>query len=114
MGVIIRCDICEEEFTIEQATTGKTNIDNLRVSYFTCPKCGHNYVYLLEDYKQSQILKRLQNLRDALEIRRLNGKTLPAARMRQLNKLTEESQAYQTILRDKHIKAVTAQLNSGY
>ena len=108
---LIRCDICENEFILTNTTTGKAKINGLHVSYFACPQCGHKYPYLIEDSKQIEILKNINFLRTDLELRVLNGKKFPAARKRKLKKLIEESEKHQSILRDKHIKAVTDQLN---
>ena len=109
--MLIRCDICENEFILTNTDMEKTVIDGLYVSYFACPQCGHRYPYLIEDAKQIEILKNISFLRTDLELRVLNGKKFPAARKRKLKRLLEESEKYQAILRDEHIKAVTDQLN---
>ena len=112
MEAIIRCDVCGNEFKLNKFL--KTTYNRLTIHYFTCSNCGFCYVVKIDDTLQKRYDARIQTIQNEIETKRKRNKPISQARLRQLNRLFEESKVHQATLRDRYRGAVTAQLNADF
>ena len=108
---IIECDICEKTFELKESLLGTKLFGSIKVEFFSCPKCGYKYPFVLEDNEQLKFHMQLKTIQTDIQAKKRMGKEISPARLRQLDKLYEESKAHQAVLRDRYMKAVTEQLN---
>lgn len=109
--VLIQCDHCESILLPKEITLDKTKLIGLTVEYFKCPRCGHVYVYKLTDSKQRMLDNQVVGYMEVLKSRKRHGKSISSAKEKKLHTLLISSKEYQMVLRDKHLQAVTEQLN---
>ena len=109
--VLIQCNYCEYVMTAQEITLEKTKLVGLTVEYFKCPSCGHVYVYKLTDSKQKMLDNQIVGYLEVLKSRKRHGKPISPAKQKKLNTLLVSAKEYQQVLRDKHLTAVTEQLN---
>lgn len=58
----VKCDICDNEFTISEEKIQKKKVKYIEVNYFECENCNHKYITsCYDDYilKEQRRLKKL-------------------------------------------------------
>lgn len=110
-SVFIKCDSCEGLISPKEITMERTKLNGITVEYFTCPSCGHKYIYKLTDSKQKLFDNQIAGYMELFKSRKRRGKNISSTKQKMLISLLDSSKEYQQVLRDKHLKAVTEQLN---
>lgn len=109
--VLIQCDYCKGTMLPKEIHMEKTKVLGLSVDYWTCTNCGHVYPFKLTDSRQKVLDDQIKGYTLILQSKRKQGKPIPPAKVKRLQKLLDTSKEYQKLLKDNHLTAVTEQLN---
>lgn len=67
---IIVCDKCSHEFFLDSVKINEAKVDcngnQLRLAYFTCPKCNQIYRVLLKDARYEELVQDLENCKSKM------------------------------------------------
>lgn len=61
------CDRCEKEFTVKPKQLRKHIVKQDKVTYFVCPHCDKEYIYMVLNKDIEKRRKRLNELYDELQ-----------------------------------------------